>query len=122
MDEKEQDIIITFATLLMHSVADVFDISRIREIIGDNPVKEIFLETEKKGFFGKKMAKTLPPSFIPALFSDAVKKIIDILSKSFGFDFTESHLGQLYLELEKRYSVNFPGRKLCLIYQKVSWS
>ncbi|OGI68674.1 hypothetical protein A3A05_03240 [Candidatus Nomurabacteria bacterium RIFCSPLOWO2_01_FULL_41_12] len=110
MDEKEQDIIITFATLLMHSVADVFDISRIREIIGDNPVKEIFLETEKKGFFGKKMAKTLPPSFIPALFSDAVKKIIDILSKSFGFDFTESHLEQIYLELEKQYSVDFTGR------------
>lgn len=110
MDEKEQDITITFANLLMHNVADFFDVSHIEKIIDDSPIKDLFVKTDKRGFFWKKKTSVLPASFTPALFQDAIKKIIEVLSKSFGFDFTEARLETIYTELEKLYSVDLVGR------------
>ena len=109
MTEKEQEIIFKFANLLIRSLSDLFDASRIEEIVGDRPIKEIFLQVEKKGFFAKKTGSVFPASFAPDLFKDVVKRIIDVLSKSFGFDFTENRLEAIYTELEKLYSVALVG-------------
>lgn len=110
MNTKEQDIITTFADLLMRSMSGFFDISRIKEIIGADPAGEIFLKVGKKGFFGGKMSNTFPPSFNAIFFQDTVKKIVNVFFKSFGFDFTESYLKAIYIELEKIYSVELVGK------------
>ncbi len=110
MDNKEQDIIITFANLLIGSLADFFNSSRIQEIIGENSVTEIFLPSTQKGFFGKKIINNFPLSFSSALFKDTVTKILNVLFESFGFDFTELRLEQIYIELKKQYSTDLVGR------------
>src|SRR3989338_7096631 len=110
MNEEEQSAIITFANLLIRSVSDFFSASKITEIIGDNPVKEIFFNADKKEFFEKKRVSTFPLFFNSVLFQDAVARIIDVLSKSSGFHFTESRLEIIYTELGKLYSVEIINR------------
>jgi signal transduction histidine kinase len=110
MDEKEKEVITTFANLLVRSVADFFNISQIEEIVGDSTVKGIFFPAKKRGFFGKKVVNVFPPLFTDVLFKDAVAKIVDVLFKSFGFEFTESHLEVIYKEMEKLYSFERVGK------------
>ena len=94
MTEKEQDIIIAFANLLVDSMADLFDNSQIEEIIG------------KKGLFWKKEKTPFPAGFTPEIFKGVINRIVDVLFKSFGFDFIESRLDHIYTELKKSYSAD----------------
>lgn len=112
MNEKEQSIIRTFAHLLMTSVSNFFDISQIEEIVGDSPIKTLFFQVKKKRFFGGTIEVPFPEPFVEEDLKVAVKKIVDVLFKSFGFDFTESHLEQIYMELERLYSVGFVGQMI----------
>ncbi len=109
MSEKEQDIVTAFANLLVDSMADLFNNSRIEEIVGNSEVRDLFSQIAKKGFFGKKIKTPFPPAFTADIFKDAVKRITDVLFKSFGFDFAESRLEHIYRELEKLYSPDFIG-------------
>lgn len=112
MNEKEQSIIRTFAHLLMANVTNFFDISQIEQIVGDSPVKKLFFQIKKKRFFGGTIEEPFPEPFAEEEFKVVVKKIVDVLFKSFGFDFTESSLEKIYMELERLYSVGFVGQMI----------
>ncbi|MES3031761.1 MAG: HAMP domain-containing sensor histidine kinase [Patescibacteria group bacterium] len=112
MNEKEQDILIAFASLLIRSLSDVFNPAQIEGIVGGGPIKEIFFPATKEIFFWRKKARTFSASFAPDLFKDAVQRIVEALSKSFGSNVAESHLEVIYRELEKRYSVGLVGRMI----------
>ncbi len=110
MKQEERAIISKFAELLIGDVSNLFNATQVSEIVGDSPGKEIFFQNKKKGFFGKSKQDPFPTSFSPQFFKLAVGRIIDVLSKSLGFEFTESHLEKIYSQLKKMYSVELVGR------------
>lgn len=110
MNEKEQSLIRTFAVLLVASVTNFFDLSRVEEIIGESSVKELFIPAKKRGFFGKKVEAVFPDPFDTAEFEAVVQRVVSVLFDSFGFEFTEAHLEQIYGDLEKLYSVGLVGQ------------
>lgn len=110
MNDEEQSLIRTFAGLLVASVTNFFDVSRVEEIIGDSSVKELFIQAKKHGFFGRKIESVFPDPFIAAEFELVVQKVVAVLFDSFGFEFTEAHLEQIYGDLEKLYSIGLVGQ------------